>query len=122
MNYKILSSATLLITMFQFTHAIADECTAADGATPYPTTVIADYVLGCMAANGNSREALHQCSCSIDYISERVPFEDYEKIQTIMQVQLDRGQRGIFYRDSTWAKSRVEALQKVQAASTLRCF
>ncbi len=112
----------MLTALIQSTSAIGDECTPTDGMTPYPTPVIADYVLGCMAANGNSRESLHQCSCSIDYIKERIPFEDYEKIQTIMQVQMDRGQRGIFYRDSTWAKSRVEALQKVQAASTLRCF
>lgn len=122
MNLKTFIPVLMLIALSQSTNAIAEECTATDGVTPYPTSVVADYVLGCMAANGNSRESLHQCSCSIDYISERIPFEDYEKIQTIMQVQMDRGQRGIFYRDSTWAKSRVDALKKVQAASTLRCF
>lgn len=122
MNYMIIFSVAMLISIFQINNAIADECSATDAVIPYPTPVIADYVLGCMAANGNSRESLHQCSCSIDYIVERIPFADYEKIQTIMQVQMDRGQRGIFYRDSKWAKSRVEALQKVQAASTLRCF
>lgn len=88
----------------------------------YPTAVIADYVLGCMAANGNSHEALQKCSCSIDYISERFSYVDYERTQTIMRVQLDKGQRGIFYRDSNWAKDRVEALQKIQAESTLECF
>ncbi len=123
MKRYIFLPAMIVVALFHSTAAIAEECTAADGANPsYPTAVIADYVLGCMAANGNSYESLHQCSCSIDYISERIPYDDYEKIQTVMQVQLDRGQRGIFYRDSTWAKSRVEALQKVQAASTLRCF
>lgn len=112
----ILASSSLIAPTYA--HETADEHSAFD----YPTAVIADYVLGCMAANGNSYEALHQCSCSIDYISERIPYSDYEKIQTVMQVQQDRGQRGIFYRDSKWAKSRVEALQKVQAESTLRCF
>lgn len=91
-------------------------------ADSYPTAVIADYVLGCMAANGNTFASLHQCSCSIDYIKSRMSYEDYEKAQTILQVQLDRGQRGIFYRDSNWAKNRVEELQKHQAESTLRCF
>lgn len=100
----------------------AHDSDAPSSASGYPTATIADYVLGCMAANGNTFESLHQCSCSIDYISERISYEDYEKIQTVMQVQQDRGQRGIFYRDSNWAKSRVEALQKVQAESTLRCF
>jgi hypothetical protein len=100
----------------------SDENIPSESAFQYPTAVIADYVLGCMAANGNSYESLHQCSCSIDYIRARMPYEDYEKIQTVMRVQMDRGQRGIFYRDSNWAKSRVEALQKIQAESTLRCF
>lgn len=115
--------STLLLSVLSLSaQAVAEECTAADTATRYPTTVIADYVLGCMSANGNTHEALQQCSCSIDYISERIPYEDYEKIETVMRVQLDRGQRGVFYRDSKWATSRVEALQKVQAESTLRCF
>lgn len=100
--------------------ANAQECEAT--TNEYPTPVIADYVLGCMAANGNSFESLHQCSCSIDFIRERMSFADYEKIQTVMQVQQDRGQRGVFYRDSTWAKERVDALLEIQAESTLRCF
>ena len=28
----------------------------------YPTSARADYVIGCIAANGNSREALLKCS------------------------------------------------------------
>ena len=117
---NLLAGCLLAAGLAQAAHA--QECAPEDTAYEYPTAVVADYVLGCMAANGNSYEALHQCSCSIDYISERIPYDDYEKISTVMQVQQDRGQRGIFYRDSNWAKTRVEALQKVQAESTLRCF
>ena len=112
----------LLANFFFAQGVVAHEEDASEQPSDYPTAAVADYVLGCMAANGNSFEALHQCSCSIDYISARIPYADYEKIQTVMRVQQDRGQRGIFYRDSNWAKSRVEALQKVQAESTLRCF
>lgn len=108
----------LIFTVFS-SIAAADECGIED---EYPTATIADYVLGCMAANGNSFESLHQCSCSIDYIRERFSYADYEKTQTVMQVQMDRGQRGVFYRDSKWAKTKVETLQKIQAESTLRCF
>ena len=88
----------------------------------YPTHVIADYVLACMSANGNSFESLHQCSCSIDHIMSKISHEDYEKASTILQVQLDRGQRGIFYRDSNWAKNNLERFERVQAESTLKCF
>lgn len=111
--------AFCLMTTFYSSVIKADECGIED---EYPTATIADYVLGCMSANGNSFESLHQCSCSIDYIRERFSYVDYEKTQTVMQVQQDRGQRGLFYRDSKWAKSKVEILQKIQAESTLRCF
>ena len=122
MQIKTAIATAITIALFHSVSASAQDGTSEGNANRYPTAVIADYVLGCMAANGNTYESLHQCSCSIDYISERIPYEDYEMIETVMQVQLDRGQRGIFYRDSEWAKSRVEALQKVQAESTLRCF
>ncbi|MBM3624499.1 MAG: hypothetical protein FJX16_04115, partial [Alphaproteobacteria bacterium] len=32
----------------------------------YPTAARADYVFGCMKANGDTRLSLDQCSCSID--------------------------------------------------------
>jgi len=88
----------------------------------FPTTAVVDYVLGCMAANGNSHQALQQCSCSIDFIKARMSYKEYEQAGTVLQVQQDIGQRGIFYRDSHWAKDRIEKLENLQAESTLRCF
>ncbi|RVA09707.1 hypothetical protein EN932_21825, partial [Mesorhizobium sp. M7A.F.Ca.US.002.01.1.1] len=38
----------------------------AGAAGDYPTATIADYVLGCMQTNGQTRQALESCSCSID--------------------------------------------------------
>lgn len=102
--------------------AISTMATAADDKNEFPTTALADYVLGCMAANGNTFQSLHQCSCSIDFIKERMTYTEYEQAQTVMQARRDRGQRGIFYRDAKWAKKRVELLEKLQAESTLRCF
>ncbi len=117
---RSLGASLLLLLMTASQVVTAEECAAT--SNQYPTAVIADYVLGCMAANGNSFESLHQCSCSIDYIRERMSLDDYEKIQTVMRLQQDQGQRGIFYRDSAWAKDRVDALLKIQSLSTLRCF
>ena len=105
--------------------ALMPQAFAADGdcaRDEYPTAVVTDYVLACMAANGNNLTSLYQCSCSIDFIKARMPFADFEQARTVMQIQLDRGQRGIFYRDSNWAKQRVENFQKIQAESTLSCF
>ena len=91
-------------------------------ADDFPTADVVDYVLGCMVANGNTHEALQRCSCSIDFIKARMDYKAYEQAATILQVQRDTGQRGIFYRDSNWAKRRVEQLEALQAESTLRCF
>ena len=105
--------------------APAEPAPAGNEAPPandFPTVAIADYVLGCMAANGNSYEALQQCSCSIDFIMARMEYKAYEQASTVMQVQRDIGQRGIFYRDSSWARNRVKQLEDIQAESTLRCF
>ena len=88
----------------------------------YPTAVLADYVFACMAVNGQRYDILQKCSCSIDYISSRLAYADYEKAETILQVQQDKGQRGIFYRETNWANSKVDTLKKLQAESTLVCF
>lgn len=115
LNLKSALQRTLLAACLVTAPAIAHD----DG---YSTAVLADYVLACMSANGNSFETLQQCSCSVDYISERMDYADYEKVQTVMRVQLDRGQRGVFFRDSRWAKNLIERLENLQAESTLRCF
>ncbi|MBX2885468.1 MAG: hypothetical protein KTR32_36275 [Granulosicoccus sp.] len=119
-RHTTLQAVLLSLAIFASHQAIAaEEC---DSKHDFPTPVIADYVLGCMAANGNDYDSLHKCSCSIDFISSRISYEEYEKAQTVMQVKLDRGQRGLFYRESSWAKTTIELLEKVQAESTLRCF
>ena len=100
-------------------NVVAEEHCKADTFT---TAAVADYVLGCMSANGNTYEALHQCSCSIDFIKSKMTYDEYVEAQTVMQARRDKGQRGIFYRDSSWAKERIDHFQKVQAESTLRCF
>jgi len=122
MQQKTLKSTVQLSLLAVCMSGIAMADDDNQKATAYPTAVIADYVLGCMAANGNRPETLHQCSCSFDYIAERLDYADYEKMQTVMSVRLDRGQRGIFFRDSSWAKNMIERLENLQAESTLRCF
>ncbi len=116
---KKINASLALACLMLSPYALATETNCKDD---FPTAVIANYVLGCMAANGNPFTSLHQCSCSIDYIKSKMSYNDFEKAQTIMQARLDQGQRGIFFRDSNWAKKSVRELEKHQAESTLRCF
>ena len=89
----------------------------------YPTAVRADYVLGCMASNGNSRLALEKCACAIDAIAEQLPFSRYEEAETALRMQAaPMGERGAIFRDPPEIRRAVEALRQAQAEATLRCF
>lgn len=89
----------------------------------YPTEIVADYVLGCMLSNGTSPDVLRKCSCSMDFISGSISYEDYEKVETLLRLQqMPGGGRSTFYKESNWAKNAVAKLREVQAESTLRCF
>ena len=45
----------------------------ADRLNDYPTAARADYVFACMASNGQTRQTLEKCSCSIDQIATILP-------------------------------------------------
>jgi len=92
-------------------------------AQGYPTVARADYVLGCMAANGNTRLALERCACSIDSIAEQLPYDRYEAAETVLRMQAGNlGERGAEFRDPPQTRAAVEALRRAQAEATLRCF
>jgi hypothetical protein len=108
---------------------IALGATAALGAAraqhpkyDYPTSARADYVIGCLAANGFHRELLDKCSCGIDTIADLLPYDDYEKASTILSMQQGGlGERGAMFRDTPVAKEETEKLRRAEAEVNLRC-
>ncbi len=92
-------------------------------ANDVPTAARADYVLGCMAANGNTRLALERCACSLDSIAEQMPYARYEAADTALRMQAGNlGERGAMFRDPPGVRAAVEDLRRAQAEATLRCF
>jgi hypothetical protein len=88
----------------------------------YPTAARADYVIGCLAANGFHRELLDRCSCGIDVIANRLPYDDYEKANTILSMQqAGVGPRGGLFRDTPIARDELQKLRRAQAEVNLRC-
>ena len=88
----------------------------------YPTAARADYVIGCIAANGFQRQYLAQCACGIDVIADRVTYQDYENAQTILEMQqAGVGPRGGLFRDTPVAKESLEKLRRAEAEANLRC-
>ena len=88
----------------------------------YPTEARADYVFGCMAANGQTREVLRQCSCSVDVIASILPYERYVEAETVLSVTQLRGERTAAFRSSLNAKNAVADLRRAQAEAEIRCF
>ncbi|MCE8022465.1 hypothetical protein HOP51_20475 [Halomonas sp. MCCC 1A11036] len=94
----------------------------AAGANDYPTEARVDYVLGCMAANGNHQLTMRKCACSIDVIAEHLPYEQYEQVETVLGMQDQRGELGVLFRTERGMQDQIRALQQAQADANLRCF
>jgi hypothetical protein len=94
----------------------------ADDLNDYPTAVRADYVFGCMKANGETRRALEQCSCSIDVIATILPYERYVTAETVLSVAQVPGALGNQFRSTEYAKTAVDELRRAQAEAEVRCF
>lgn len=91
-------------------------------ASDYPTEDLADYVFACMASNGQTREALRRCSCSIDVIASLIPHDEYVQAQTILSLTQVPGENVAAVRDSPWTKKVIEELRRAQAEAEIRCF
>ena len=88
----------------------------------YPTTARADYVFACMKANGDTRRALEQCSCSIDIIASVLPYERYVTAETVLSMSQTIGNLGAQFRTTEQAKTAVDDLRRAQAEAEVRCF
>src|SRR5947209_7939545 len=82
---------------------LAGACAAA-AANDYPTEARVDYVIGCMASNGQTQEAMRKCSCSIDKIAETIPYSDYVEYETVKRMQNIPGERTASIRGVGWIK------------------
>ncbi|HEY0292997.1 MAG TPA: hypothetical protein VGC51_11815 [Hansschlegelia sp.] len=100
----------------------AAGASAADVTDDYSTVDKSDYVFGCMAANGQTREALERCSCSIDTIAAILPYADYEEAETVLRMNKVAGQSSELFRSSPELRDKVANLRRAQAEADVKCF
>ena len=94
----------------------------ADDLNDYPTKARVDYVFGCMKANGESRDVLEQCSCSIDVIAGILPYDRYVTGETVLSMSQVQGNLGNQFRATEIARTAVDDLRRAQAEAEVRCF
>ena len=88
----------------------------------YPTAARADYVFACMKTNGETRQALEQCSCSIDVIASILPYERYVAAETVLSLSQVPGRFGTMFQSPEQAKTATNDLRRAQAEAGVRCF
>ncbi len=94
---------------------------AQEAVNDFPTVARADYVFACMQVNGQSREALEKCSCSVDVIASLIPYEEYEAVETILMV-FKRGGKAQQQMSNGDLQRRVKEMRRAQVEGELRCF
>src|SRR4051795_7026592 len=94
----------------------------AEDVNDYPTSTRAEYVFGCLKANGETRQAIEQCSCSIDVIASLLPYERYVTAEAVLSMSQVRGNLGGQFRTSEQAANALNDLRRAQAEAEVRCF
>ena len=82
----------------------------ADDLNDYPTVARADYVFGCMKANGETRQALERCACSIDVIASILPYDRYVTAETVLGMAQVPGVLSSQFRSTEAANSAIDEL------------
>jgi lysyl-tRNA synthetase class II len=100
----------------------ASAQSVAERLNDYPTSARADYVFGCMAANGQGQDVLIKCSCSIDHIATILPYEKYVEAETVLSLRLAGGERMAIFRTAASTNALVADLRRAQAEAEILCF
>jgi hypothetical protein len=116
-RFRIAFAAVFAVVAFA-----ASSRAFADDLNDYPTSARADYVFGCMKANGETREILDKCSCSIDVIASIIPYDRYVAVETILSMSQVTGPVGSEFRQTEAAKLSLQEFRRAQAEAEVRCF
>ncbi len=112
----------VLVAIALFALAAAAARSRAEDLNDYPTSARAEYVFGCMKANGETPRALQQCSCSIDVIASLLPYARYVSAETVLRMAQVPGILGNQFRSTEQARTALDDLRRAQAEAEVRCF
>jgi hypothetical protein len=121
MQEGTMTSTILGICLAVLVATVGTPATAGD-VSDYPTAARADYVYACMKANGETRQVLDQCSCSIDVIASVLPYDRYVTAETALSLSQVPGRFGAMFRSPEEPKAAVSDLRRAQAEAEVRCF
>jgi len=94
----------------------------AENSAGYSTATRAEFVFACMATNGGTQDALQRCSCAIDVVASVLPYDQYEKAETVLRMRRSAG--GYLGQEFRAAHTNaiVRDLEEAEAEAEVRCF
>ena len=87
-----------------------------------PTSEKVEYVFACVQGNENSQAYIQKCSCSIDYIDEKMTYEEYVNAETIMSLRQIYGEKSLMFKNTPNAMEIYTNMQNVLAEAEMECF
>lgn len=89
----------------------------------YPTVDRVEYVQECMRHHPGARyEMLYKCSCVLDRIAARIPYQQYIELWTAANAMSIGGERGSYLRDAEAAREMAATFRSVERAAQQQCF
>ena len=99
-------------------------CAVALADTPrndYPTVARVEYVQECISKNGGNLADLYKCSCAIDWIAERLTYDDFVEAGTFARYATLPGEGGAEFRDPDRAKERAKLYRSLETEAYRAC-
>ena len=112
MRLPIAAAAVLALGLLPTTVVRADA---------YPTVDRVEYVLECMKNNGGTQAYLYKCSCAIDGIAARMPYEEYVAASAVARYQNMGGERAGVFRDPEDMKALAKRYRTLHAEVKKSC-
>lgn len=118
----LVKGRTKLLAAMGASLILGGAAAAQTAGNDYPTVAVADYVFGCMKANGETPQALTECSCSIDVLATLLPYDRYVEASTFLSMVQVTGERSGLFRESAESRASIQDLRRAQAEADIRCF
>jgi len=90
-------------------------------AYDYPTVDRVQFVLECMYRNGGSSVYVYKCSCVIDTIAKKYPYEQWTDAAMIARYQTMPGEGMGMFRDSPEERKAAKRYREDEAAARKTC-
>ncbi len=89
-------------------------------ANDYPTTARVEYVQECMYRGGHDAD-LYKCSCVIDWLAERLTYDQFVEAATFARYSSLGGEGGGIFRDTPQARALAKQYRTLEADGYRHC-